>query len=161
MNEALELMRIVESRGGRFILEGAQVFIEPEEAALPIVESLRAHKMEIRSLLQSRTEQRAFPEATSDSLLSAWMLDRCVFRNRCSGGVGALHLDLARWCADHERPAPASRRSFERALQEEGFSVNDGFVQGLVLQEDEPRERLQRPQAINNQMRKFRFEKVR
>lgn len=127
-------MRIVESRGGRFILDGAQVYIEPEEAALPLVESLRAHKLEIRALLLQSREQQA---DDNEALLSEWMLDRLVFRDHCYGGIGALHLDLARWCADHSRPMPVSRRAFERALQTEGFTVtDDGLVYGLILRED-------------------------
>ena len=85
-------------------------------------------------------------ESESDSdALGLWMLARCVYRDRCWGGVGALHLDLARWCADHGRPVLASRRPFVAALQEEGFEVTaDGFVYGLILAEDwEAHERYQ------------------
>ena len=138
MNAALELMRIVEARGGRFIMEGSEIFIEPEEAALPLVESLRARKFEIRALLlEGRPEQQADPESDGDSLPGEWMLERLVFRDLCFGGIAALHLDLARWSACHARPVPASRRGFERALQAEGFAVSmDGLVYGLVLRED-------------------------
>ena len=55
MNEAEELIRIVESRGGRLTIEGSKLVIEPEEAALPLVDSLRTYKPEIVALLQSRT----------------------------------------------------------------------------------------------------------
>jgi hypothetical protein len=137
MNEALELMRIVESRGGRFILEGAQVFIEPEEAALPIVESLRARKLEIRSLLQSRYQPQADPEQDSEALLSEWMLERCVFRDRSWTPIAALHLDCSRWRADRGLPVVASRLAFVDALRAQGFTVaKDGSCNGLLLKED-------------------------
>jgi len=59
MNEAEELIRIVESRGGRLTIEGSKLVIEPEEAALPLVEELRSHKGEILELLAERPEMPA------------------------------------------------------------------------------------------------------
>ena len=136
MNEAEELIRIVESRGGRLTIEGSKLVIEPEEAALPLVDSLRAYKPEIVALLQSRTEQET-ESAPENDALGLWMLERCVYRDRCFGGVGALFLDLARWCADHGQTAPESRRAFAAELQAEGFAVTtDGLVYGLMLGED-------------------------
>jgi hypothetical protein len=136
MNEAEELIRIVESRGGRLTIEGSKLVIEPEEAALPLVDSLRTYKPEIVALLQSRTEQET-ESAPENDALGLWMLERCVYRDRCFGGVGALFLDLARWCADHGQTAPESRRAFTAALQAEGFAVTtDGLVYGLMLGED-------------------------
>jgi len=136
MNEAEELIRIVESRGGRLTIEGSKLVIEPEEAALPLVDSLRAYKPEIVALLQSRSEQETDSAPDSDAP-GLWMLERCVYRDRCFGGVGALFLDLARWCADHGQTAPESRRAFAAELQAEGFAVaTDGLVYGLLLGED-------------------------
>ncbi|MDR3752858.1 MAG: hypothetical protein P4K93_09340 [Terracidiphilus sp.] len=132
MNEAQELIRIVESRGGRLTIEGEKLVIEPLSAALPLADSLRTYKPEIVALLQSRTAQ----ETESDAL-GLWMLARCVYRDRSWGGVGALYLDLARWCAEQGRPVPASRRAFTAELQAEGFAVSaDGLVYGLMLRED-------------------------
>jgi hypothetical protein len=114
MNEAEELIRIVESRGGRLTIEGSKLVIEPEEAALPLVDSLRTYKPEIVALLQSRTEQETESAPEND----------------------ALFLDLARWCADHGQTAPESRRAFAAELQAEGFAVTtDGLVYGLLLGE--------------------------
>ena len=136
MSEAEELIRIVEGRGGRLFIEGEKLVIEPEEAALPLVDSLRAYKPEIVALLQSRSEQETDSAPDSDAP-GLWMLARCVYRDRCFGGVGALFLDLARWCADHGQTAPESRRAFTAALQAEGFAVTtDGLVYGLMLGED-------------------------
>jgi hypothetical protein len=64
-------------------------------------------------------------------------LEQCTFRDRCFGGVGALYLSLARWCADHGRPVPESRAAFVAALQAEDFQVGSaGLVAGLVLKVD-------------------------
>ena len=136
MSEAEELIRIVEGRGGHLFIEGEKLVIEPEEAALPLVDSLRTYKPEIVALLQSRTEQET-ESAPENDALGLWMLERCVYRDRCFGGVGALFLDLARWCADYGQIALESRRAFTAALQAEGFAVTtDGLVYGLMLGED-------------------------
>jgi hypothetical protein len=136
MNEAQELIRIVESRGGRLTIEGDKLVIEPLSAALPLADSLRTYKPEIVALLQSRTEQET-ESAPDDPLPGEWLMERCVYRDRCFGGVGALYLDLCRWCADHKRPMPESRRSFVAALQAEGFAVTSGaLVCGLILRAD-------------------------
>jgi hypothetical protein len=136
MNEAEELIRIVEARGGRLSIEGEKLVIEPKEAALPLADSLRMFKPQIVALLQSRTEQET--ESVPDvPLKGEWMLARCVYRDRCWGGIGALYLDLAQWCAEQGQPAPASRRAFTAELQAEGFAVTtDGLVYGLMLRED-------------------------
>jgi hypothetical protein len=136
MNEARDLIQIIESRGGRLTVEGEKLVIEPATAAAPVIDSLRTFKPEIVALLQSRTEQETNPAPESDAL-GLWMLARCVYRDRCWGGVGALYLDLARWCAEHGQPAPESRRAFAAELQAEGFAVTtDGLVYGLMLGED-------------------------
>ena len=146
MNEAQELIRIVEGRGGRLFIEGEKLVIEPEEAALPLVDSLRAYKPEIVALLQSRSEQETDSAPDSDAP-GLWMLARCVYRDRCFGGVGTLYLDLARWSAAHRQPAPESRKAFTAALQAEGFAVTaDGVVAGLLLRED--LEACERTQAV-------------
>ncbi len=45
------------------------------------------------------TDQQAHPEQDSDDeLLSEWLRECCVEGDSYSGGVGTLHLDLARWC---------------------------------------------------------------
>jgi hypothetical protein len=137
MNSIPELIQAVESAGGRFMVDGDRLGIVPSSSAAPMLAELRQHKPEIIALLQSRTEQETESEPDSDAL-GLWMLARCVYRDRCWGGVGALHLDLARWCADCGRPMPASRRAFVMMLQAEGFEVTaDGdFVYGLILASD-------------------------
>jgi hypothetical protein len=136
MSAAAELVSIIEANGGRFLIEGGELVIRPGDAAMPLVEELRTHKAEIVALLQSRTGQET-ESAPDDPLPGEWLLERCVYRDRCFGGVGALYLDLSRWCADHGQTAPESRRAFAAELQVEGFAVTtDGLVYGLMLGED-------------------------
>jgi hypothetical protein len=133
---ALELVERIEAAGEQFTVEGADLVILPGDAALPLLAELRLHKQEIILLIQNRTATLA--ETPIDDLLSGeWLLEQCVFKDRWWGGTGALYLSLARWCADHKRPMPESRRSFVAALQAEGFAVTtDGLVYGLTLRED-------------------------
>jgi hypothetical protein len=146
MNEAQELIHIVEARGGRLTIEGEKLVIEPDTAALPLMDSLRMYKPAIMDLLRSRAQQEQDAADDSDSF-GLWMLARCVYRDRAWGGVGALHLDLARWCADHRQSAPESRRVFVESLQAEGFAVTtDGLVYGLMLGED--LEAIERSQTV-------------
>lgn len=126
-----QVIDFIRSRGGRLYIEGSLLIVEPDTAGLPVIEQLRAAKPEIVAMLQGEavTERDVLP--------GGWLLDRCAYRDRCFGGVGGLHLDLARWCAEHGQPVPASRRAFETALQAEGFAVTtDGLVYGLLLRED-------------------------
>ena len=144
MSAAAEFVSIIEANSGCFSVEGGELVIRPGEAALPLLDSLRAYKPEIVALLQSRSEQETDSAPDSDAP-GLWMLARCVYRDRCFGGVGALFLDLTRWCADHGMPLPESRRAFTAELQSEGFAVTtDGLVYGLMLGEDwEAHERAQ------------------
>jgi hypothetical protein len=136
MSAALEVIKAIEANGGRVTVEGDRLVIVPRRAGIPLLPQLREHKPEIVALLQSRTEQETDCAPESDAL-GLWMLARCVYRDRCFGGVGALYLDLARWCTEHGRPMPASRRAFAAELQTEGFVLTtEGLVYGLLLAED-------------------------
>ncbi len=136
MSAALEVIKAIEANGGRVTVEGDRLVIVPRQAGIPLLPQLREHKPEIVALLQSRIEQEPEPAPESDAL-GLWMLARCVYRDRCFGGVSALYLDLARWCAEQARPMPASRGAFAAELQTEGFVLTaDGFVCGLMLRED-------------------------
>ncbi len=83
----------------------------------------------IIALLKSRDySRRLIPNRTAKHYSACGCLTRCVFRDRSYGLPSSrLHLDCARWCKEHVRPIPASRRAFERALQDEGFTVTDGW----------------------------------
>jgi hypothetical protein len=150
MNAAAKLVSIVEANGGHICIDGADLVIRPGKAAEPMLAELLRYKGEIIALLQSRATTPA--EAPIDEGWGLWMLARCVYRDRCFGGIGALYVDLARWCADHGRPVPASRRAFVTALQAEGFAVTlDGLVYGLMLREDlEAHERFQAAEPAYN-----------
>lgn len=130
-----QVIEFIRSRGGRLWIEGDLLIVEPDSAGLPIIDQLRAAKPQIVALIQNG--QGVSDETDSDTLPGQWLLDRCVSRDRCFGGIAALHLDLARWCAEHGLPVPASRRAFVEALEAEGFTVStDGMVAGLVLKAD-------------------------
>jgi hypothetical protein len=64
-----------------------------------------------------------------------WALSRCVFRDRCFGGIGSLHCDWCEWQVSHN-DVPASRVVFEGLLRDSGFLFADGLVYGLILGED-------------------------
>ncbi len=75
------------------------------------------------------------PLALSGSM-SEWLLARCAFGDHCSGGAASLHLDYARWCGEHFRDNPVSRRDFEVGLRAQGFHLADGMAYGLLLKAD-------------------------
>lgn len=64
-----------------------------------------------------------------------WALSKCVFRDRCFGGIWALHRDFCEWTISRES-VPCRRMTFERLLADQGFLLADGFVSGLILRED-------------------------
>lgn len=64
-----------------------------------------------------------------------WALSNCVYRDRCFGGIGALHTDFRRWTLAHES-VPCRDETFEQLLRDAGFLFADGLVYGLVLKED-------------------------
>jgi hypothetical protein len=129
MTTAQELISIIERRGGRLTVEGDKLVIEPPEAGLPVVDSLRSHKLEIIALIQSRP--------VDNDALSLWLLERCRFDLRCASGTSALYLDFASWCVSRGWRAPTSRQVFAKALDGEGFTLTPaGFWLGLILRED-------------------------
>jgi hypothetical protein len=85
-------------------------------------------------LLEGPTPDK-IPSALNGSM-SEWLLARCSFLDHCSGGVSSLHLDYARWCGEHFRENPVSRRDFENELRMQGFDVTDGMTYGLLLKPD-------------------------
>lgn len=116
---------------------------EPSKPSKPTFEGFEGSTSE---QIQNFTD-RAPDASDGDPLPGEWLLDRCIFRDRWWGGIGGLHLDLARWCAEHARPVPESRRVFVTALQADGFAVTtNGLVYGLVLREDvEAHQRFENP----------------
>jgi hypothetical protein len=51
---ALELIQVVESAGGRFMVAGDRLGIVPREAAAPVIDELRRHKVELLAELARR-----------------------------------------------------------------------------------------------------------
>jgi hypothetical protein len=68
--------------------------------------------------------------------MGLWLLERCVYRDRISTGIWALHLDFASWCADRWQPVPVSRAAFEAALEAAGFYLEYSFCCGVALKDD-------------------------
>src|ERR1700733_966265 len=99
--EAMELVSFIEANGGEISIDGAELVIRPGDAALPVLEALRQYKGEIIALLQSRN--------ANPMLDGEWLLQECIYHDRCWGGIGALYLSLSRWLAERGRPIPASR----------------------------------------------------
>jgi hypothetical protein len=54
MNSVLELIQVVESAGGRFMVDGGRLGIVPATAAKPVMEELRQHKTELLAELARR-----------------------------------------------------------------------------------------------------------
>ena len=65
----------------------------------------------------------------------AWALSECVFKDRCFGGIGCLHVHFAEWAITHDA-VPCTRDTFEVLLSDAGFLFCDGMVSGLILHED-------------------------
>lgn len=65
----------------------------------------------------------------------AWALSECVFKDRCFGGIGCLHVHFCEW-ADAHNAVPCTRQTFEQLLTDAGYLHADGFVSGLILSED-------------------------
>jgi hypothetical protein len=66
-----------------------------------------------------------------------WAMQRCVFRDRCWGGVAGLHLDYVKWC-EQTMDVPCSRAQFREWLVANGFFLNEGgLVYGLILGVDD------------------------
>lgn len=74
------------------------------------------------------------PDAWNEDFL-IWVLDRCCWRDRCSGGVGALHRDFCNWAIAQDS-VPCRLDTFALLLEQQGFLSADGLVYGLVLSED-------------------------
>ena len=54
MTTALELIRLVEAAGGRFMIDGDRLGIKPAEAAAPVLDELRKRKQELIQIIFAR-----------------------------------------------------------------------------------------------------------
>ncbi|HUN85747.1 MAG TPA: hypothetical protein VMU48_15305 [Terracidiphilus sp.] len=112
MSRALELVQIVESRGGRLSIEGQTLAIDPRAAGEPFIPELRAHKAAIIELLQARQEE-AF---------TRWLAFACAFNGRWFTNMAALHRSFSAWQAEHGA-APPSLAEFKQLLVEQDLLV--------------------------------------
>jgi hypothetical protein len=116
---------------------------EPEKfEKSPGAEPAKTAEMNIASFAgstSSQNEKISAPEAEPlayEDAFDQWARSRCVFRDRSWGGIAALHVDYARWCDQTGRDVPASRKTFEWLLRDQGLWINEGFICGLLLKED-------------------------
>ena len=113
------------------MIDGDRLGIVPREAAAPWVDELTARKAEIIALIQPLAHD---PEAWMEDF-HRWALDRCVYRHRCFGGIGALCSDFGEWAVAHSS-VPCTRQTFERLLTDFGFFFAEGMIYGLILKAD-------------------------
>jgi hypothetical protein len=59
VSTAIELIQIVESAGGRFVVDGDRLGIFPKDAAVSVLDELRQHKQAILDLLSRRPQMPA------------------------------------------------------------------------------------------------------
>ena len=78
------------------------------------------------------TEQQAARALTQ---FDEWANTFCVFRDRDWGGISSLYRHFAEFC-DGRNPCDAE--VFTWILRDQGFSVCDGLVYGLILAADLP-----------------------
>jgi hypothetical protein len=72
-----------------------------------------------------------------DRVFLAWASTRCAFKDGCSGGVHGLYADHVAWAhASADRDFAPGEPTFVAILMALGFSVENGFVHGLLLRED-------------------------
>jgi hypothetical protein len=64
-----------------------------------------------------------------------WALRECIFRDRCFGGLGALHRAFSDWCL-RNHSVPCRRDTFEQLLERHGFMICELLAYGLLLRED-------------------------
>lgn len=124
MSTVTSLITSVLQLGGGLALIGTRIEVylpdTPEGDAL--IEKLRSVRDEILyMLMQPRQED-----------FQRWALDRCVYRNRCFGEIGALCGDFGEWAIAHDS-VPCTRSTFEALLRAAGFLFADGLVSGLML----------------------------
>jgi hypothetical protein len=93
-------------------------------SALPILAELNVAVLEV-------------PLPAFEAELQRWVMERCVFRDHCWGGISGLHLDYRLWCRD-VMYVPCSEEQFRRWLGNNNFYLNKmSLVYGLILSVDD------------------------
>lgn len=137
ISEALELIRVVEARGGKLFVEGEYLIVEPAEAGEPLADKLRAHKKQIIDLLIGcpKFSDHDIDPWREDFL--RWLEGNCVSRpdREDSTSVSCLLINFCEWGTTHNS-VPCSRPVFERLLMGSGFRLKDGLASPLLLKAD-------------------------
>jgi hypothetical protein len=136
-SSALEIVKAVESRGGRLWSEDGKLIVEPASAGEPLLAELKAYKQEILLLLKSDDGMDAHDPACWQDDFKRWLSENCISRpgKEDSQSVGSLHVDFCEWAVANDS-VPCTRRTFEALLASSGIVTKDGVVQGVILRAD-------------------------
>lgn len=133
MSTVHELIQIVESAGGKFMIDGDRLGIVPATAAAPVLEELRRNKPEIIGLILERNA------AVWRRPFTGWLNFTCARRPRDFAGLVCLHRSFVEWQAEHNDQAP-DLAVFEALLVERGFLTGEvagtKLVSGLAFRDD-------------------------
>jgi hypothetical protein len=145
--EAAEIVCAIETAGGQLWATGETLAYRLPESALSLVPEMKTRKRELLNLLQQRPATRVHtPPIASENIIpahhpSGWAQDfhtwanlHCVFRDRCFGAIGCLHVHFCERTST--RVEHCARETFEALLRDQGFEIADGLIYGLILKED-------------------------
>lgn len=149
MNTPTDLIRLVESAGGRLVIEDGNLFLEPVASIKSLVEELRAVKPEIIALLLQR-EANAWRDG-----FTRWVTHACVVRPRDFTNANHLLISFNQWANEWAAKPGATcpREVFDALLTEAGFLIGEvcgiRLASGLMLRADVlSLERYQRADAM-------------
>ena len=100
---------------------GSVSFVGSHSGPLPII--LSASGMAVH-------DSRAWAED-----FHRWAISRCIFKDRCFGGISSLLRDFYEWQVMRDE-VPCTRRTFEALLRDAGLLFADGLVYGVLLKGD-------------------------
>ena len=138
MSTAAELIEIIESTGGRFMIDGDRLGIVLKDAAESLVAELRTNKTAIIQLLKTRDEKNVDQDpAEWRKDLRRWVVQNCVHRSGMwdSSATEYLWCDYCSWSFAIDL-VPCKKNTFEHLLTVAGFPVRNGVVGGLLLRVD-------------------------
>jgi len=105
--QAVELIRAVEQRGGRIRVEDGNLKIAPREATAPLLEQLRAFKLEIIAALQQPPEPAEDYAEDLRAPFGQWVDSECVTGIQFAGNLRLLLIDFCEWLsARNVQPCP-------------------------------------------------------
>lgn len=107
-------------------MEGDNLKISPRAAALPMMQQLKARKLEIIAILRGvSVEYLKWREP-----FTQWIESSCIFHPLWFGGLTCLHRQFSEWMNTRDGD-PCDRESFIRLLRESGYLM--GRVEGTIL----------------------------